>query len=557
MGVYDFGRTKKDRVDTLKSTLRGIQRVPTILLNNPTESLTQINLEGYTVLDCEPLHDIKGHFENLLLELPHVLESTLSAEVRKVLKVDLWDKTTKRGADYRVAMIHTLSVLQRQQTPTNILQVVETAVDISSILYQEEIQRSPKAVLRLYNKTWLHFELCKELFSATSTVTHQKFFGIYLHALTLHAPPQYEILNLKSANTEHEERLFGQAKQIVNNASNRHPNNVIPNILLRLQAKQMKKDLYKTYHESASRISKAASILRSIDTNTCIPKSFLTGRMSSWQEQLKRISSFLILGPGVWWREINDGFEFFDGRSSAIVNTMGPSLEHFRQVSLEDVYKEKETTWNNIIKDNVQLPTFYIKLYSADGQLTGYKTYREDTSTHLNGEDIGPTNLHTGLHVHEDEPTSIENEVEKEPESEQENDIAHQIQSELEQDFPKEFEHADSAQPFQLQTKLAIALSKVVGSTKEVQDLDKVRHRIKTHKALQQEYSQHAVLLCHFRQQLKQKRNSNKQALKLFESTYFKTHQKLPNPTENSDYKELLHSSKLVLRLLTYPDFKL
>ena len=247
LGVYDFGRTKKDRVDTLKSTLRGIQRVPTILLNNPTESLTQINLEGYTVLDCEPLHDIKGHFENLLLELPHVLESTLSAEVRKVLKVDLWDKTTKRGADYRVAMIHTLSVLQRQ-TPTNILQVVETAVDISSILYQEEIQRSPKAVLRLYNKTWLHFELSKELFSATSTITHQKFFGIYLHALTLHAPPQYEILNLKSANTEHEERLFGQAKQIVNNASNRHPNNVIPNILLRLQAKQMKKDLYKTYH---------------------------------------------------------------------------------------------------------------------------------------------------------------------------------------------------------------------------------------------------------------------------------------------------------------------
>ena len=96
-----------------------------------------------------------------------------------------------------------------------------------------------------------------------------------------------------------------------------------------------------------------------------------------------------------------------------------------------------------------------------------------------------------------------------------------------------------------------------LGSTKEVQDLDKVRHRIKTHKALQQEYSQHAVLLCHFRQQLEQKRNSNKQALKLFESTYFKTHQKLPNPTENSDYKELLHSSKLVLRLLTYPDFKL
>ena len=44
-----------------------------------------------------------------------------------------------------------------------------------------ESRRSPKM---LYNCTWLHHELCKNLFP---TVKIQTFFGIYLHAVYLHA----------------------------------------------------------------------------------------------------------------------------------------------------------------------------------------------------------------------------------------------------------------------------------------------------------------------------------------------------------------------------------
>ena len=52
-------------------------------------------------------------------------------------------------------------------------------------------------------------------------------FGSYLHHLIMHAPMQYEILNLSSVNTEAEERLFGQSKQIASKASNRHADNVL------------------------------------------------------------------------------------------------------------------------------------------------------------------------------------------------------------------------------------------------------------------------------------------------------------------------------------------
>ena len=49
----------------------------------------------------------------------------------------------------------------------------------------------------------------------------------------------------KSCNTENEERLFGQAKAIALNTTNRRLGNILPNILLRLQAKQQVKELFK------------------------------------------------------------------------------------------------------------------------------------------------------------------------------------------------------------------------------------------------------------------------------------------------------------------------
>lgn len=76
--------------------------------------------------------------------------------------------------------------------------------------------------------------------------------------MTVHAPVQFEIMSLRSYNAEHEERLFGQAKDIASNTSNRKPESVIPNILLLLQAKQEQTNLYSSMQASSSRISKEA-----------------------------------------------------------------------------------------------------------------------------------------------------------------------------------------------------------------------------------------------------------------------------------------------------------
>jgi len=41
---------------------------------SPTNPLSSLHLEDYNVLDCEPLHALKGHFANLFAELPYILE---------------------------------------------------------------------------------------------------------------------------------------------------------------------------------------------------------------------------------------------------------------------------------------------------------------------------------------------------------------------------------------------------------------------------------------------------------------------------------------------------
>ena len=67
----------------------------------------------------------------------------MAQDVLAVLNADLGTKETKRGGDYRLTLVHVLALLKRR-TPTPILQLIETALDISELLYAEDAKRSPK-----------------------------------------------------------------------------------------------------------------------------------------------------------------------------------------------------------------------------------------------------------------------------------------------------------------------------------------------------------------------------------------------------------------------------
>lgn len=76
-GDYDTDKVKDDLQKKLDNTLCGVQRVPTMLLLDPQQPLAQLHLEDYTVLDSEPLHDLKGHFLHLFAELPCLREKNV------------------------------------------------------------------------------------------------------------------------------------------------------------------------------------------------------------------------------------------------------------------------------------------------------------------------------------------------------------------------------------------------------------------------------------------------------------------------------------------------
>jgi len=60
-GVTILEGLKPELQQQLDEILRGVQRVPALLLLNPAQSLADLNLQYYEVVACEPLHDLKGH----------------------------------------------------------------------------------------------------------------------------------------------------------------------------------------------------------------------------------------------------------------------------------------------------------------------------------------------------------------------------------------------------------------------------------------------------------------------------------------------------------------
>jgi len=63
-GIWDPDRPKKELEAVLAQSLKGAQRVLSLLITDPE----------YTILDCEPLNDLKGHLKHLLTELPYILK---------------------------------------------------------------------------------------------------------------------------------------------------------------------------------------------------------------------------------------------------------------------------------------------------------------------------------------------------------------------------------------------------------------------------------------------------------------------------------------------------
>ena len=83
-GHYELDQHKPELQKDLKHLLKGVNRVPSMLLLNPQQSLQNLHLTNYTVLNCE-----QGHLANLLEELPSLLPSEKREKCNDLMKAKL------------------------------------------------------------------------------------------------------------------------------------------------------------------------------------------------------------------------------------------------------------------------------------------------------------------------------------------------------------------------------------------------------------------------------------------------------------------------------------
>ena len=115
-----------------------------------------------------------------------------------------------------------------------------TLSEIKEISYSIDDERSPKSLLRMANLILQHF-LITHIYIRDDLVflTPRKFFGVYLHATMNHAGLQYRIVSGRSANTEKEGTMFTSTKTDTKLTLNFHCNQLVSNIIIRLQAREI------------------------------------------------------------------------------------------------------------------------------------------------------------------------------------------------------------------------------------------------------------------------------------------------------------------------------
>ena len=297
-------------------------------------------------------------------------------------------KETKRTVDYRCALIM-VSNQVRGFVDTTVQLLLDTLAEIQEIAYSSDAQRTPRSVLRLHNLTWYHGMLCRSVIRfSLKQMTTRKFYGNYFHNITSHAPIQNRLISGRSAYTEEQERVFTTINHITRMTSSYHPDHVIGNVFIRVQAEKDLKSLQPSISDTQeAHVTKLASSLPKFG-NTVIPNQMLTRNSRVWQAHLERISDFLLAGGGIWWRTCRNGdIEFFDAEQNPEAVSKGPKLHHFRSSNFKAEENYLRDCWKMCLERKVAMPidVGQIQIENAEGNMVFLKAQETVCRNEQNG----------------------------------------------------------------------------------------------------------------------------------------------------------------------------
>ena len=139
-GIQTTWKKKNQLQEDLDNLQRGISTFPALIQNTPQTSLATLGLQLYEVFPAEPLHDLKGHFSNIVDETLHVAPTETKAVIQHIKQTTL-NKSTLRGSDYRKAVILIYNNLLRcDNSHPSYKELFRTATEVSEILYSPDTQ---------------------------------------------------------------------------------------------------------------------------------------------------------------------------------------------------------------------------------------------------------------------------------------------------------------------------------------------------------------------------------------------------------------------------------
>ena len=146
----------------------------------------------------------------------------------------------KNGSDYRKRLLYVSTWLIEFLSNYFVTTLFVTLSETKEIAYSSDDERSPQRLLQMTNLIFqhaliIHIYIRDDLVS----LTPRKCFGVYLHAIMKHAGLRYRIVSSRSANTEKEEVMFTSIKTDTKLTSNFHSDQLVSNIIIRLQAREI------------------------------------------------------------------------------------------------------------------------------------------------------------------------------------------------------------------------------------------------------------------------------------------------------------------------------
>ena len=405
--ISHLKETKKDLVPILKKVLKGIKRVPIIMMQDPLKTLQQIGLGKYEVAMIESMHDLACHIENVIEELPHHMKESDRSELENLMSVYKLEKDKKRCCDWRKILLALTQDLY-QKIDGKVHKLLKTLTEIQRILYLSDDFRSPKEILRLHNSCFEHYVLLKEIFNIShlsSAMTRDKLFGKYAHNLMVHAPIQYRLVSGESINAEDEERVFNTIQTINKGKTNYRPGNLIGNLIVRLEYETINKTLYEFEQCETSTLKNIRLLGANLEKkqyNSLFTYTHIQNNIADWQSHLQRIADFLIF-ENVWWQKTEFGIEFFDCHIPRKIDQY-PKVHHFRSSNITNVMSKLEQHWSEILSNNICIPTPIILEGNEDEPL------RSRTTNFL--EEVGDLHF-SSQSLHNSRPIVMEEEEEE------------------------------------------------------------------------------------------------------------------------------------------------